>query len=84
MGAVLLKTVIGKVSRYVNLEMIYDGLGDANRYDDVGTALAPAMRALDYQDLGHITGTRFMEVLAAHVCAVTGATTLGGSSASLA
>lgn len=78
MGAALLKIVIGSCVRYANLELVYEGSGDANRYDRAGAALAGAIRSLDYQDLGKISGTRFIEVLTAHVYAVTGATKLGG------
>jgi hypothetical protein len=78
MGAALLKIVVGSVARYANLELVYEGSGDANRYDSAGALLAPAIRALDYQDLGKISGTRFVEVLTAHVYAVTGVTKLGG------
>lgn len=77
MGAAFLKVVVGSVVRYITVDLAYGG-SDSDLYDSSGAALAPAIRALDYRDLGEISGTRFIEVLTGHVYAVTGATYLGG------
>lgn len=78
MAAALLKVVVGPTARYITLDVIYGGTGDANRYDAAGRILAPDLRRFDYQDLGEISGTRFIEVLTGQVYAFTGATKLGG------
>jgi hypothetical protein len=78
MGAALLKVIVGPLTRYLTVDIAYGGTADSRRYDDAGAMLAPAFRRLDYQDLGEISGTRFIEVLTGQVYALTGATRLGG------
>lgn len=77
MGAALLKVVVGAVAQYAVVESIYSGRADATRYDRAAELLAPQLRALDFSDLGKISGTRFQEVLTGVVQAGIGDTKLG-------
>jgi hypothetical protein len=71
------KVIAGAVARYVTVNGIY-GNGDSTLYQDAGRLLAPAFRRGVYEDLGKISGTRFVEVLTGQVFAGIGPTNLGG------
>lgn len=76
--AAAIKVLVAPLLRYWMAFSLYGGGSDAARYDAVGRSLAPLFRQGAYPDLGHISGTRFLEVLTGHVYAVIGATRLGG------
>ncbi|MEJ7845333.1 MAG: hypothetical protein WKF93_06785, partial [Acidimicrobiales bacterium] len=76
-GAAVLKIVVGGVARSGGTALLYDGLGDAERYDGAATELAAQFRLLDFTGLGEISGTRFLEVVAGLVQAAIGDTLIG-------
>lgn len=76
-GAAVLKIVVGGVARSAGTALLYDGLGDAERYDTAATELASQFRALDFTGLGEISGTRFLEVVTGLVQAAIGDTLIG-------
>jgi hypothetical protein len=76
--AAALKVLVAPVLRYWMVYDLYGGAADANRYDGAGTVLAPLFRHGIYSDLGHISGTRFLEILTGQVYAFIGPTRLGG------
>ena len=78
LAAFAAKVLVGSVLRYLMVYELYDGGGDAARYDAAGRVLAPLIRHGTYPDLGQISGSRFTEVLTGHVYAVIGPTRLGG------
>jgi hypothetical protein len=78
LAAAALKVLVAPLIRYWVAYSLYGGTADANRYHAAGTALAPLFRDGIYSELGHISGTRFMEVLTGQVYAFIGPTRLGG------
>jgi hypothetical protein len=76
--AAILKIVAAPLIRYWMAYGLYGGVADATRYHLAGKQLAPLFRHGVYGDLGHISGTRFLEILTGQVYAVTGPTRLGG------
>lgn len=76
-GAAVLKIVVGGVARSGGTTLLYDGLGDAGRYDVLAAELASQFRALDFTGLGEISGTRFLEVVTGLVQAAIGDTLMG-------
>lgn len=77
MGAAVLKIIVGSLARYVVIYDLYDGLADAGRYDDAAADLVQPFRQGMFEELGKISGTRFVEVLNGIVQAVIGETELG-------
>ncbi len=75
--AFVAKVIVGSVLRYIAVNQIY-GSGDSLRYSDAGKVLAPAFRDLQYENLGKLSGTRFIEVVTGQVYAGIGPTQLGG------
>lgn len=71
------KVFFGAVARYITVNGIY-GSGDSKAYQNAGKLLAPAFRHGIYENLGKISGTRFVEVLTGQVFAAIGPTNLGG------
>ncbi len=78
LAAVAVKLVVGSLVRYAVAYEVYGGSADSTRYDRVGEALAPLFRQGIFEDLGQISGTRFMELLTGVVYTFTGPTRLGG------
>jgi hypothetical protein len=76
-GAAVLKIVVGGVGRSGGTALLYDGLGDAERYDTAATELASQFRLLDFTGVGEISGTRFLEVVTGLVQAAIGDTLIG-------
>ena len=76
--AAALKILVAPLIRYWMVYSLYGGSADATRYHAAGTLLAPLFRHGVYRDLGHISGTRFMEILTGQVYAFIGPTRLGG------
>lgn len=76
--AAAVKVFIVPLLRYWMVYGLYGGTADASRYHRVGALLAPLFRQGTYQDLGEISGTRFMEILTGQVYAFIGPTRLGG------
>jgi hypothetical protein len=75
-GAAALKIVIGATVRYYMVDAVY-GSGDAFGYDKAAAELVGPFRRGIFDDLGQITGTRFLEVLNGVVQAVIGQTMVG-------
>ena len=78
LAAAALKIFAAPLLRYWMAYGLYGGVADATRYHLAGKALAPFFRQGVYSDLGHISGTRFLEILTGQVYAFTGPTRLGG------
>jgi hypothetical protein len=78
LAAAFIKVFVTPLARYWMAFGLYDGSSDSARYHNAGKALASQLRQLDYSGLGDVTGTRFVEVLAAQLYALTGPTRLGG------
>lgn len=78
MVAAAAKVVAAPLLRYWMAFILYGGSSDAALYHQSGSLLAPLFRDGVYQDLGQISGTRFIEILTGQVYALTGATRLGG------
>ena len=78
MIAAALKVIVAPLLRYWMAFSLYGGSSDSARYHVAGKVLAPLFRQGNYQDLGHISGTRFLEILTGQVYAITGPTRLGG------
>lgn len=78
LGVAFLKIIIGTSARFGTLEVAYDGGGDSERYHEAGIELAKQFRMGNYEDLGKISGTRFIELLTGQIYAITGATEFGG------
>lgn len=76
-GVAFLKIVIGGLLRYFVLTEVYASAGDAVRYDNAAALLAGPFRNGDFTNLGEITGTRFLEVVAGLVQALIGETYVG-------
>lgn len=77
MAAAVLKVIVGSVLRYASAQAFYGALTDAARYDNAGAELAPFFRRGVFEDLGAISGTRFIEVVSGAVQAVIGDTRMG-------
>jgi len=75
-GTAALKIVVGAISRYYMVDAVYGG-GDSRRYNAAGNELAEPFRQGVFEDLGKITGTRFIEILTGVVQAVIGQTVVG-------
>ncbi|MEO7572233.1 MAG: hypothetical protein ABIX10_07335 [Acidimicrobiales bacterium] len=75
-GAAALKIVVGAVTRFYMVDAVY-GAGDSLRYDDAAAELAGPFRNGIFQDLGEVTGTRFLEIVNGVVQAVIGETLVG-------
>lgn len=78
MVAAVLKVFVAPLLRYWMAFGLYGGFSDSARYHQAGVVLAPLFRNGIYQNLGEISGTRFLEVLTGQVYAVIGPTLLGG------
>lgn len=76
--AAVLKVVVAPLGRYWMAYSLYGGVSDATGYHEAGALLAPLFRQGIYGDLGHISGTRFLEILTGQVYAFIGPTRLGG------
>jgi hypothetical protein len=76
--AAALKIFAAPLMRYWMAYGLYGGVSDATGYHAAGVLLAPLFRHGNYGDLGHISGTRFLEVLTGQVYAFIGPTRLGG------
>ena len=72
------KVLAAPLLRYWVAFSLYGGSSDATLYHRVGVELAPLFRDGLYQDLGRISGTRFVEILTGQIYAFTGPTRLGG------
>jgi hypothetical protein len=77
MIAVLLK-LGGAIARFAVSYDVYGGAGDGGLYASAGAQLAPYFRAGQWVDVGHVTGTNFINILTGIVFVVTGPTQLGG------
>lgn len=75
-GAAALKIVIGATVRYYMVDAVY-GSGDAFGYDKAAAELVGPFRRGIFEDVGQITGTRFLEVLNGVVQALIGQTMVG-------
>ena len=73
-----LKIFVAPLLRYWMAFGVYGGTADASTYHDAGVILAPLFRHGHYGQLGHISGTRFMEILTGQIYVATGPTRLGG------
>jgi len=78
MVAAGVKVVVAPVLRYWMAYGLYGGVSDSAAYHEAGVLLAPFFRHGVYQNLGQISGTRFLEVLTGQVYAFVGPTLLGG------
>jgi hypothetical protein len=78
MLALFLRFTIGSVTRYFVAFSVYEGSADAARYHAEGVRLATLFRSGAFDQLGRLSGTRFIEVLTGAVYAVSGPTKLGG------
>lgn len=76
--AAVVKVIGGSLLRYEVAFGLYGGSSDSAIYHRIGAQLAPQLRHGTYSNLGHITGTRFIEVLTGQIYAFTGATRVGG------
>jgi hypothetical protein len=82
-GRIVLVAAAVKVSaapllRYWMAYSLYGGSSDSAGYHAAGVVLAPLFRHGVYQNLGKVSGTRFIEILTGQVYALTGPTLLGG------
>lgn len=75
-AAAALKIVVGASLRYYMVDAVY-GEGDAVGYDRAAGELVEPFRRGIFQDLGQITGTRFLEIVDGLVQAVIGQTMVG-------
>ena len=75
-AAAALKIVVGASLRYYMVDAVY-GAGDALGYDRAAGELVEPFRRGIVQDLGQITGTRFLEIVDGLVQAVIGQTMVG-------
>ena len=73
-----IKIFAAPLLRYWMAFNLYSGTSDSARYHVAGTDLAPLFRQWNYESLGHISGTRFLEILTGEVYAFIGPTRLGG------
>jgi hypothetical protein len=78
MLAAVVKVFVAPLVRYWMAFSLYGGSSDASLYHRSGQVLAPLFRHGIYGDLGHLSGTRFVEILTGQVYALTGPTRLGG------
>jgi hypothetical protein len=76
--AAAVKVLVAPLLRYWMAFSLYGGGSDSVLYHQAGVQLAPLFRHGNYAGLGHISGTRFLEILAGHVYALIGPTRLGG------
>jgi hypothetical protein len=74
--AFVAKVIVGSTLRYIAVTAIY-GSGDSISYSAAGRVLAPLFRQGVYQDLGKVSGTRFIEILTGQIFAGIGPTDLG-------
>ena len=75
-AAAALKIVVGASLRYYMVDAVY-GAGDAFGYDRAAGELVEPFRRGIFQDLGQITGTRFLEIVDGLVQAIIGRTMVG-------
>src|SRR5687767_14867321 len=61
MFSALLKVIVGAMARYWMAFDLYEGNADAGGYHRIGAELAPLFRSGIYDNLGQISGTRFIE-----------------------
>ncbi|HLJ08028.1 MAG TPA: hypothetical protein VKX24_05795 [Acidimicrobiia bacterium] len=78
MVAAAVKVVIAPLLRYWMAYSLYGGFSDSADYHQAGVVLAPLFRHGIYQNLGQISGTRFLEILTGQVYAFIGPTLFGG------
>jgi hypothetical protein len=78
LAAAAVKVLVAPLLRYWMAFGLYGGSSDAALYHRSGALLSPLFRQGIYQDLGEVSGTRFIEILTGQVYAVTGPTRLGG------
>ncbi|HYT40617.1 MAG TPA: hypothetical protein VEN99_13935 [Acidimicrobiia bacterium] len=76
--AAVVKVLVAPLLRYWMAFSLYGGFSDSADYHQAGVLLAPLFRHGIYRDLGHISGTRFVELLTGQVYAFTGPTRFGG------
>jgi hypothetical protein len=74
--AAALKLVGGACARYYMVDAVY-GAGDSFRYDDAAAELVEPFRRGVFENLGEITGTRFIEIVDGIVQAIIGQTMVG-------
>jgi len=72
------RVLVAPLFRYWMAFSLYGGFSDSADYHQAGVVLAPLFRHGIYRDLGHISGTRFLEILTGQVYAFIGPTLLGG------
>jgi len=72
------KILVAPLLRYWMAFSLYGGFSDSADYHQAGVLLAPLFRHGIYRDLGHISGTRFVELLTGQVYAFIGPTRFGG------
>ena len=75
-GAAALKIVVGSSLRYYMVDAVY-GAGDAFGYDIAAGKMVEPFRRGIFENLGQITGTRFLEIVNGLVQAVIGQTMVG-------
>lgn len=78
MVAAGVKVVVAPLMRYWMAYSLYGGFSDSADYHQAGVVLAPLFRHGIYQNLGQISGTRFLEILTGQVYAFIGPTLFGG------
>jgi hypothetical protein len=78
MVAAAVKVLVAPPLRYWMAFSVYGGFSDSVDYHQAGVVLAPLFRHGIYQNLGQISGTRFLEIVTGQVYAFIGPTLLGG------
>jgi len=78
MVAAGVKVVVAPLLRYWMAYSLYGGFSDSASYHQAGVVLAPLFRHGIYQNLGQMSGTRFLEILTGQVYAFIGPTLFGG------
>lgn len=69
----------GAIARHYVAFDVYQGVADANSYDQIGTELAANFRAGNWStDLPNLSGTHFIEFITGIIYTVMGPTLLGG------
>ena len=75
-GAAALKIIVGSTLRYYMVDAVY-GAGDSVGYDNAAAELVGPFRQGVFENLGKVTGTRFLEIVNGIVQAMIGQTMVG-------
>jgi hypothetical protein len=79
LAAALAAHILGALLRYMIIQTVYHGVGDANGYFGAGSALVPEFRALEFPGPhAPYVGTEFVNWVTGILFAITGPTMMGG------